>query len=128
MTSSAPSESDQVVEFDPAFLNARREAIVIFLAWAAALVWCVPYCYAFGYGVEHDNVAMVWGIPSWLFWGICFPWILANAFTVWFCLCYMKLDNLTVAGDEADGALSESTPSAGDAVGNSDAASQGDAS
>lgn len=122
MSSSAPTDSDQVVEFDPTFLNARREAIVIFLAWFAALLWCVPYCYLNGYGLEHDNVSTVWGIPSWVFWGIAAPWGLANLFTVWFCLSYMKLDDLTI-GAEADAATTDDK----NAPGADDSASQEDA-
>ncbi len=100
MSSPAPTDSGQVVEYDPTFLNARREAIVIFLAWAAGLVWCVPYCYFNGYGLDHDNISTIWGIPTWLFWGIAFPWCLANVFTIWFCACYMKIDNLSLADEE----------------------------
>ncbi|MDA1013030.1 MAG: hypothetical protein O3A00_01095 [Planctomycetota bacterium] len=97
--SSIPSDAEQVIEFDPVFLHARREAIVIFLAWAAALFWAVPYCYLTAYGIEGE-VPTVWGIPSWLFWGIAVPWVLADLFTVWFCLCYMKNDELGHADDE----------------------------
>ena len=42
------------------------------------------------------------GIPTWAFWGIAAPWILANAFTVWFCFRFMEDDPLeaSAAGPE----------------------------
>ena len=35
--------------WDPVFLESRREAWVILLLWAAALLWAVPYCYLNGF-------------------------------------------------------------------------------
>ena len=31
--------------WDPVFLHSRREALVIFAVWLAALAWAVPFCY-----------------------------------------------------------------------------------
>lgn len=81
------------IEYDPFFLNARREAIVIFCLWVTALIWAVPFCYLNGYGdIDPATFSTTWGIPTWLFWGILVPWIVADIFTTWFCFCYMKDD------------------------------------
>ena len=105
---SSPPIADD--EWDPTFLHARREAIVIFFTWFAALIWAVPFCYVNGYGPDVDTSNTTWGIPSWLFWGILVPWIVADVFATWFCFCYMKNDDLgtTPEGPAAD-AL-DSTP------------------
>lgn len=91
-------------EFDPVYLHARREAWVIFLVWLAALLWCVPYCYVYGYSELPDpaQLSTVWGIPSWLFWGIVAPWLVADLLTVVICFAWMRDESLGVAGDEAE--------------------------
>ena len=57
---------------------------------------------------DEKEFSTVWGIPSWLFWGIAVPWLLADVFTLWFCFFYMKDGDLgeddppeaeTVAGE-----------------------------
>jgi len=87
-------------EFAPVFLNSRREAIWIFCVWAIGLVWAVPFCYFTGYDetVDAATFSMTMGIPTWLFWGILVPWIAADIFTIWFCFCFMKDDEL--GGDD----------------------------
>jgi len=90
------------MEYDPVFLHARREAIVIFCTWLVALIWAVPYCYIYGYNVaDPSQIKTVFGIPSWLFWGIAVPWIVANVFTTWFCFGFMKDAELVDCPDEA---------------------------
>ena len=32
------------------------------------------------------------GFPDWVFWGVVTPWMVANAFTFWFCLRALKND------------------------------------
>lgn len=91
-------------EWDPVFLHSRREAIVIFCIWLAGLLWAVPYCYLNGYAgnIDPADVATVWGIPSWLFWGIAVPWVVADLATIWFCFCFMQDDDLGVAHEGED--------------------------
>ena len=89
------------------FRHARREALVIFCAWACALLWAVPYCYLTGFttagvSAEPAEIPLVMGIPSWVFWGIAVPWLAADVFTVWFCFFYMKDDDLGEAHEDAD--------------------------
>jgi hypothetical protein len=95
-------DKEKPIDYDPIFLNSRREAIVIFTIWLVCLVWAVPYCYYFGYVGSFDsaNFSTFLGIPSWLFWGIALPWLLADIVTTWFCFCYMQDDDVGVADDE----------------------------
>jgi hypothetical protein len=92
-------------DYDPVFVNSRREALIILCSWAACLVWAVPYCYLYGYPGESFDPAQletIWGIPSWVFWGIVAPWILATVFTLGFCLFVMSDDDLGVAAESHD--------------------------
>ena len=88
------------VEYDPVFVNSRREAILITATWICAMVWAVPYCYINGYPSKFDpqTFKTVWGVPAWVFWGIAVPWMIANVLTVFFCLFVMKDDDLEPAG------------------------------
>ena len=96
-------------ELDPVFVSSRREALIIVAVWFAALCWCVPYCYLTGYGkpVDAATLETVFGVPKWIFWGIAVPWLVADAFTIVFCLFVMRDDDLGVAAvsdqDRPDG-------------------------
>lgn len=101
--SSNPFDEGEPIEYDSGFLNSRREAVIIFCVWLAALLWAVPYCYLNGYGtVAPGELKTTWGIPTWLFWGILAPWIVADVVTTWFCFFYMKDDDLGEAHEGAD--------------------------
>ena len=78
--------------YDPVYLNARRESKFILIAWAAFGIWVVGFCMLKGYDVDPDQMKVVMGMPSWVFWGIALPWFLAALLTVWFSLFYMKDD------------------------------------
>ncbi len=97
---------------DATFRHARREAKLIFFAWLAALLWAVPYCYFAGYPssdapIDPETMPLVLGIPSWVFWGVGFPWLLADLFTVWLCFFYMEDDDL---GEDPDKLSSPNSP------------------
>lgn len=102
--SSAASSGPDQFELDPVFLNSRREAAAIFLLWFLCLLWAVPVCYATGYGVDvvPGKVPTVLGMPSWVFWGLLLPWLVADGVTIWLCFRFIKDDPLgTVEGEEA---------------------------
>jgi hypothetical protein len=80
--------------------NARREGLVILAAWALALVWCVGGALLGGYGRDPATVALVLGIPDWVFWSVVFPWGLCLLFSVWFCFRFMADDDLGRDRDE----------------------------
>ncbi len=84
---------------DPVVNNARREAVIIGLAWLASTVYSCGYCYLFGYirtgrPLGPDDVHPVLGMPSWFFWGVIFPWGVCSVFTFWFAGWFMADDDL----------------------------------
>jgi hypothetical protein len=83
--------------------NARREARVILVVWALALVWCVSVSYFLGYGRDPDTVTLILGIPDWVFWSVIVPWGFALLFSVWFCFRFMADDDLGEDQDEGAG-------------------------
>lgn len=98
-----PAPSDQP-RYSEIFRHSRREAIIIFGVWIVALLWAVPYCYLNGYPKNFDpeTFRTIFGVPSWLFWGIAVPWLVADVFTTWFCFFYMKDDDLGETHEGAD--------------------------
>ena len=101
----APTGDEQ--QFDTVYLNSRREAVIIFGVWVVCLLWSVPYCYIFCYPpgdaeFNPDTFSMIWGVPSWVCWGILFPWGASNLFTIWFCFFYMQDDDLGEAREGVD--------------------------
>ena len=114
MNSNQVAEKDVPVP-DPVYVNSRREAIIIFRVWLCALLWAIPCSYLLGYTHEFDptKFSTVWGIPTWIFWGIGFPWLLADAFTIWFCFCSMADDDLGEAQEAASQEAQQSSSAAG---------------
>lgn len=96
---SSDSHRDEA-RYDPLFLHARREAIVILAAWAACFAWSVTYCTQTGYNLSPESLATIWGMPRWVFFGIVVPWVTADVFAVWFCFFFMVDDDL---GETAEG-------------------------
>ena len=88
---------------DPTVIHARREAWVILGAFAAFLIWSVSWCYLAGYPEPTDGPpAQVFGMPSWVFWGVLLPWLVADVFALWFCFFFMVDDPLSDAESEGD--------------------------
>ncbi|QDU81924.1 hypothetical protein Pla110_36750 [Polystyrenella longa] len=91
-------------EYDPVFLNARKEAIVILFVWIFFFLWTVPYCYFNGYrdSVDPDNLELILGMPRWIVMGVGLPWLVADIVTILFATFYMKDDPLGEAEEGAD--------------------------
>lgn len=83
-----PSESRGAI-----FRNMRRETRIILVFWFGMMLWVVGYCGSFAYETGGE-MTLIMGFPSWVFWGIAVPWLVANLFTFWFCLFGMKDDPL----------------------------------
>ena len=94
-----PDASPEAARFDPFFLNARREAVIILIAWAVCLIWTVGYSALAGYDVAPDQVSVILGMPGWVFWGVLVPWMAATVFSVWFSLVYIADDDLEGCDD-----------------------------
>jgi hypothetical protein len=88
---------------DPTYRNTRREAVVILTAWTVCLIWTVGYCWFAGYGepAEGEDVALTFGMPSWVFWGVAVPWATSLIFSVVHALWFIAEDELgAVEGEE----------------------------
>jgi hypothetical protein len=89
---------------DPVFLHSRREFFLIVGIWGVFLLWVVSYCYNAGYQPVTDasQLELVLGIPSWVFWGVAVPWLVADVVTVAMCLWVIKDDDLAAPGWETE--------------------------
>ncbi|RMG41659.1 MAG: hypothetical protein D6725_01065, partial [Planctomycetota bacterium] len=62
-------DSSQLQEphWDPVFLDARREAWMIFALWGVCFAWSIPVCYWLGYTPprEPDALPLICGFPRW---------------------------------------------------------------
>ncbi len=97
-------QSPDADRLDPLVVHARRETLIILVVFAVCLVWSVSWCYLTGYPEPADGqIAKMFGIPAWVFWGVVVPWLAANGFTIWFCLFYMADDPLEPASESASG-------------------------
>ena len=97
------SRGDDGLELDPDFLRSRREALWIVAAWCVCLAWTVGFGALFGYDLEGETIGTTLGMPSWIFWGVALPWLLAMLFSIGFALLVMRDQPLdVVAGEEAE--------------------------
>lgn len=62
---------------------------IIFAVWAVFCLWVTGYCKVHAYTSDGDDIALVLGMPHWVFWGIAVPWCAASAFSIVFALCFM---------------------------------------
>jgi hypothetical protein len=100
------------------FRNACREAKLLIMVWAVALVWTVGYCYLHGYRHPPDSLVVqsglttsrsaddfrtVLGFPDWVFVGIIVPWGACTTFTVVFSLFILRDDDLGAESEERRG-------------------------
>lgn len=107
-------------EPDPVLVHSWREAVVIVSLFMIFLVWTVGVSFALGREESYlpdgaESPAMVWGMPSWVFYGVFLPWMMVNLVGVWFCFFFMQDDDLEAVDrdlprdHEADKAAVKST-------------------
>jgi hypothetical protein len=89
---------------DPVFKSARREAIVVLLIWASALVYTIGFCYQFGYHRPVEQIGFILGFPDWVFWGILAPWTICTLLSGWFAFGFMSDEDLGADGQTEDAA------------------------
>ena len=112
-------------QYDPVYLNSRREAAMVMLLFTLALSWSVGVYYFTGYvkpppppnrgSVTHNKltlsddprfnappVSTTLGMPTWVLWGIVVPWLVIDVVAFWFCYFYMADDDLGRSADEMD--------------------------
>jgi hypothetical protein len=102
--SDAPSKSDREAKFDGSLVtHTLREAKWIVGIWAISFLWVIGYCSRFGVTSDVEPIATVGGIPSWVFWGIALPWVIATIVTCWFALGFIVDEPLDGQGLDGDG-------------------------
>ena len=92
---------------DPDFLRARREAWWILAIWLACMIWTLGYCGLRGYDVDAASLKLVFGMPSWIFWGVALPWFMATLVSIVFAARVMHdhpLDEVEGEGSTDDDA------------------------
>ena len=101
--------SEQETPVDPIYQSSLRELKWILVLWLVICTWVVGYCSMFGYMSDDDSLVTILGMPSWVFWGIFVPWIVAAAVSAWFALTQMTDHSLeeTSASDSASGENSD---------------------
>jgi hypothetical protein len=95
---------------DPVYRSSLRELRWILILWGINFAWVIGYCSLFGYQSEGEALTTVLGMPSWVFWGIFTPWIVATLVITWFALTQIEdhpledpdLDE-TTSGEPSDG-------------------------
>ena len=86
----------------------------ILATWCVFCAWCLGSC-AVHYQVapdargelptaamDADALRLVWGLPSWVFWGIAVPWLAATTVTIVFAIGVLKSED-DLPEEEADG-------------------------
>ena len=93
----------QKSKYDPLYLHARREAVVVLIVWLAGLLWTVGYCFFTAYDdIPAGQIRLILGMPAWVFWGVLAPWFVIIGFSIWFGLFYIADDELERGQDESD--------------------------
>lgn len=57
------------------FQRTRREALLAGFIWCFFAAWTIVACYILGY--LPAKVTFVFGMPTWVLWGVIVPWITA---------------------------------------------------
>ena len=105
LSSSANQVPDGPRDYDPVYLHARREAVVIILLFATFCIWSLAVSWTQGYksgGLDGESIKTILGMPTWAFWGVFVPWLVVDVVAVWFCFCFMKNDDLGEAHEGED--------------------------
>ena len=85
---------------DPVYASSRREMWIIFAVWAVFCTWVVGYCNFNAFADSADQVPLFLGMPTWVFWGVAVPWVVATTFSVVFALFFMSDHDLEGAQED----------------------------
>ncbi|MEM7384345.1 MAG: DUF997 family protein [Verrucomicrobiota bacterium] len=80
--------------------QARRETWAILIGWTVFAVWVIGFAAARAYVPPDKEVEILFGLPSWVFWGVALPWVFANGFTFWWCCFYFQDEDWSGEGEE----------------------------
>ena len=74
-------------------------------------MWSVGVCFKWGFvdpASQAESIHTIFGMPSWVFYGVLLPLLFDDAVTIWFCFFFMVDDDLGEADDEVTQHLSDS--------------------
>ena len=103
-------------EPDPVFVHSWYEALVIVSLFTFFMFWTVGVSFVTGLEQNYlpangKPLELVWGMPSWVFYGIFLPWMVVNLIGIWFCFFFMKDDDLDADDFEASARVTSSSDS-----------------
>ena len=85
------AEPKQRVDTGASYRQSKRELFVMIAAWVVTALWVLGYNSQAAYAAETETpVRMLFGLPRWTVIGWLLPLLVANAFTIWFCLRFMR--------------------------------------
>ena len=89
-------DEDGLYQLDPVFVHSRREALVVVGIFFVFATCTLTTAFTLGSRVSdgEPGVPTFLGMPTWVFWSIVAPWVVANIITGWFCFYYMSDDEL----------------------------------
>lgn len=99
MTPTEPPETEPE-DLASSFRQSRKEFRFMLGAWVFFALWTGGYNALFAGGRDGEAIELVGGMPSWVFYGVALPWVLALATTIWFAMAYMKDTDLGEDGEE----------------------------
>ena len=78
------------MNMDKDLKQTKKEVKILLLGWLAFASWVLIYCGLAAYNQDQESIRIIFGMPSWVFWGIAIPWIFSIIFTIFFSLFVMK--------------------------------------
>ena len=83
------------------YRQSKRELFVMIAAWAVTGLWVLGYNSQAAYAAEAETpIRMLFGLPRWTVIGWLLPLLVANAFTIWFCLRFMRDEPMEVLPED----------------------------
>ena len=109
MKSDIETSQPKTGAWDRVFLQSRRELVGILIIWLVLAAWVVGGAWYLAYDKPSEELSLVWGVPSWVFWSVGVPWMVANLSILWFCTCLMKDQSLETEKESAIETIIEGT-------------------
>lgn len=83
------------------YQQSKRELYLMIAAWAVTALWVLGYNLQAAYAAEIETpVRMLFGLPRWTVIGWLLPLLVVNAFTIWFCLRFMRDEPMEVLPED----------------------------
>ena len=78
-----------------AVTQSLREAKWIMVIWFLSSLWTIGYCWLYSYEpIDPTRIQTVFGLPSWVFWGVAVPWLLTTLVSILFAIWGIQEDDL----------------------------------